>query len=112
MKCPKCGLDLPDNVRKCPKCGTVNELAPQAAPAKKTKPVVYVIAALLLIIAASGVIALVMAGRARQNVTSAPGGTTPPGNVTAVPPGSPNQGNVVSAPPGNPAPVGVDVLLN
>lgn len=103
MNCAKCGLDLPNNVRNCPKCGHVNEFAPQAPQPRKIKPIVYVIGALVLIIAVSAVFAAVMAGRGKQNVTAAPGATTPPGNVVSAPPGEPAGGNVVSAPPGKPA---------
>jgi hypothetical protein len=103
MQCAKCGLDLPSGVKNCPKCGNVNEFV-SAPQGKKIKPIVYVIGALILVIAVSAVFAAVMAGRGRQNVTAAPGATTPPGNVVSAPPGEPNGGNVVSAPPGKPAP--------
>lgn len=103
MNCAKCGLDLPDGVRNCPKCGNVNEFAPQEVPAKKIKPVYYVIGALVVVILISGVFAALMAGKGRQTVTAVPGGVTPPGQITSVPPGEPSGGNVVSAPPGDPA---------
>lgn len=103
MKCAKCGLDLPGNVRNCPKCGTVNEFAAPAA-AKQKNPLIYVVIALALVVAGSIVFAGIMAGRARQNVTTAPTGVTPPGDVTAAPPGRPAPGDVVSAPPGAPPP--------
>jgi hypothetical protein len=103
MNCAKCGLDLPPGARQCPKCGTVNEFKTPEAP-KKVKPVVWLVAALALVAVAAVVFASVMASRAKQNVTQAPGGNLPPGNVVTAPPGQPAPGNIVSAPPGSPAP--------
>ena len=102
MNCAKCGLDLPQGVKQCPKCGSFNEFAPPAT--KKVKPVVYVIAALALVVLGSVIFAAVMSSRAKQTVTTAPSGNLPPGNVVTAPPGAPAGGNVVSAPPGAPPP--------
>jgi len=103
MKCAKCGLDLPPGARQCPKCGLVNEFVGRE-PARKVKPVIYVIGALALVAVIAIVFAVVMASRGKQQVTSAPGGNLPPGQVVAAPPGAPAPGNVIGAPPGKPAP--------
>lgn len=107
MKCAKCGMELPANVRQCPKCGLVNEFeqASEQAPRKRS-PLVYVIAGLAALAVVALVVA-VIAGRGRHSVVSAPGPVPgPPGNITTAPPGQPAGGGIMTAPPGVPAPPG------
>ena len=102
MNCAKCGLELPSNVKTCPKCGLINEfISPEPAP-RKTKPVIYVIAALGTIALLALVLA-VIAGRGNKSVTSAPGPIPgPPGNITTAPPPAPSGGGLMTAPPPGP----------
>lgn len=102
MKCAKCGLELPPNVKTCPKCGLINEFISSEPAPRKIKPVAYVIAALGAIAVLALVLALI-AGRGNKSVTSAPGSIPgPPGNVTTAPSPMPPKGGVVTVPP--PAP--------
>lgn len=105
MNCAKCGLDLPAGARQCPKCGTVNEFAAsEQQPRRPVKPVVYAIAALGAIALLALVVA-VIAGRGRNDVTSAPPVTPPPsGGVTSAPSGQAGGGGLTSAPAPVPGP--------
>ena len=106
MNCAKCGLDLPDGVKRCPKCGKMNEFE-AAAPVsgRKLKPIHYVIASLAFIVLASLAFAAVMAARGNKSVTSAPGAAGhPAANVVGAPPGRPNGSGIMTAPPPKPAP--------
>lgn len=111
MKCAKCGLELPPNVKACPKCGLFNEFETSEPAPRKVKPIAYVIAALGAIALLALVVA-VIAGRG-NNVTSAPGPVPgPPGNLTSAPPPNPSGGGVMTAPApapgaGNTTPPGV-----
>ena len=103
MKCAKCGLDLPPNVKQCPKCGMVNEFAAVEKP-RKVKPVVWVIAGLALVAIVAIAFAAVISSRAKPTVTQAPRGNLPPGNVVTAPAAPPQPGNVVTAPAPAPPP--------
>lgn len=103
MKCARCGLDLPPNVRQCPKCGLTNEfesLGPKAS--SKSKPVIIAISAL----AAVALIALVvgvLARRSNTSIASAPKAPSGPsaGLVTA-PRAQMPSGSLMSAPAAKP----------
>ncbi|MGC8862050.1 MAG: zinc ribbon domain-containing protein [Armatimonadota bacterium] len=103
MKCAKCGLDLPPNVKQCPKCGNVNEFTDVEKP-RKTRPVAWIIAVLAVVAIAAIAVAAIVSSRAKPTITQAPRGNLPPGNIVTAPPAQPQPGNVVTAPAPVPPP--------
>lgn len=105
MKCAKCGLDIPQGVKQCPRCGMTNEFeVSENEKPRKIKPVIYVIAG-MVIIAILALIFAMVAARGQKSVTSTSGGVPPPpGNIMAGHGGKDSNGNLMSAPPGTPSP--------